>query len=161
MMAWTSTAPRTRLLEPPYAIGINAEGSFNIITENKILVGVPSVELSGSNNDVEANIINSTSGGITVNSNYNSIKGDFLSCEVDMDLYGDYNNITENTITGGSNGILFEESASLNNIVGNTIKDNFEGSGLDKQPNTFYLNNFINNTYDVNLHLFSDPPIAL
>jgi hypothetical protein len=146
----------TRTTISPYDIGINAEGSFNIITENKIIGGGPGVELSGSHNNVEANIIDS-SGGITVNSDYNSITGNSLSCVVDMDLYGDYNNITGNTITGGSDGILFEEPARLNNVVGNTIKDNFEGIGLDKQPNTFYLNNFINNTYDVNLHLFSDP----
>jgi hypothetical protein len=153
-----------------YDNGINIEGQSNIITENYISdCGGSGVGLSGSNNNVEANTIN-CGACISLNGDSNKINRNLLIGGIDMEVSGSSNSVTGNTITGenifdaskffdglSSYGILFSDPASLNIINGNAIKNNFVGIGLDKQSNTFYLNNFINNTYNVRLHIFSDP----
>lgn len=152
-----------------YDNGINIEGQSNIITENHISdCGGSGVGLSGSNNNVEANTIN-CGACISLNGDSNKINRNLLIGGIDMEVSGSSNSVTGNTITGksifdaskffdglSSYGILFSDPASLNIINGNAIENNFEGIGLDKQSNTFYLNNFINNTYNVRLHFFND-----
>jgi parallel beta-helix repeat protein len=142
-----------------YDNGVNVEGQSNMITENQISeCGGSGVELSGSYNIVKANTIDCNDGCcISVNSDSNTINGNLLiSGTFDIEMYGNSNTVTGNTITGDSHGIIFLDPASLNTIDKNEIVNNYDGISLDKQLNTFYLNNLINNTYNVQLHLFSD-----
>lgn len=145
-----------------YDNGINVEGQYNIITENQISnCGGSGIELSNSMNNINANTINCNNGCcITVDSggSSNTISGNLLiSGTFDIEMYGNSNNVVGNTLTGGSHGIIFYDPANANTIDKNDIISNYEGIGLDEQINTFFLNNLINNTYDVRLHIFSDP----
>ena len=139
-----------------YDNGINVYGYYNLITGNQILeCGGSGIELSTSHSNVTSNTINCP---LTVDesSSYDIISGNLLNSG-DIGIYGDSNNITGNIITGGGQGIIFYDPANANTVSKNDIINNFEGIGLDKEANYFYLNNLINNTYDVRLHIFSDP----
>ena len=143
-----------------YDDGINVEGQSNLITENQILnCGGSGIDLFGSENNVNANTINCNDGVcITVNGNTNIVSKNLLiSGTFDVWMYGNNNHVTENTMTGGSHGIIFYDPATANTVDKNDIINNYEGIGLDEQVNTFYLNNLINNTYNVRLRIFSDP----
>jgi parallel beta-helix repeat protein len=145
-----------------YDNGINVEGQSNLLTENRISnCDGAGIELSGSNNTVCANTVDCTNGvGIYIDSgsNNNIISRNLLSSKTfDFWMFGNSNNVTYNTITGGGDGIDFWNPAKSNIFCKNDIINNYEGIELDEQPNAFYLNNFINNTYDVRLHILSDP----
>ncbi len=145
-----------------YDNGINVEGQSNLITENRISnCDGTGIELSGSNNTVDANTVDCPNGvGITIDSgsNNNILIRNLLSGNTfDIWMYGSSNNVTLNTITGGGDGIDFWNPAKSNILCKNDIINNYEGIELDEQSNAFYLNNFINNTYDVRLHILSDP----
>ena len=139
-----------------YDNGINVYGYYNLITGNQISeCGGSGIELSTSKSNVTSNTINCP---LTIDeaSSYDTISGNLLNGG-DIRMYGYSNNITGNTITGGGQGIIFYDPANANIVSKNDIKNNYEGIDLDKEANYFYLNNLINNTYDVRLHIFSDP----
>ena len=145
-----------------YDNGINVEGQSDSITENLISdCGGSGIELSNSLNNVNYNTINCPDGVcVTVDngSNNNTISGNLLnSGTFDIWMFGNSNNVTSNTITGGADSIDLWNSAGSNIFCKNDIINNYEGVGLDEQSNAFYLNNFVNNTYDVRLHILSDP----
>ena len=143
-----------------YDDGINLEGQSNLVTKNQILdCGEAGVDLFGSKNSVDANTINCKDGFcITVNGDTNTISTNLLiSGTFDVSMHGNSNNVTDNTMTGGSHGIVFYDPATANTVDKNDIINNYLGIGLDKQVNTFYLNNLVNNTYNVRFQLYSDP----
>jgi hypothetical protein len=143
-----------------YDNGVNVEGQSNLVIGNQISdCGGSGVELSGSVNNVNANTIDCNDGVcITVNGDSNTIDRNLLiSGTFDVWVYGNSNNVIDNTITGGSHGIIFYDPATANTVDKNDIINNYEGIGLNEQVNTFYLNNLVNNTYNVRLHIFSDP----
>lgn len=145
-----------------YDNGINVEGQSNLITENRISnCGGAGIELSGSNNTVDANTIDCPNGvGIYIDSasNNNVISRNLLnSGTFDFWMFGSSNNVTLNTITGSGDGVDFWNPAKSNIFSKNDIINNYEGVELDEQSNAFYLNNFVNNTYDVRLHILNDP----
>jgi parallel beta-helix repeat protein len=144
-----------------YDNGINVEGQSNLITENRISnCGGAGIELSGSNNTVDANTIDPNGVGIYIDSvsNSNIVSRNLLSSNTfDIWMFGSSNNVTLNTITGGGDGVDFWNPAKSNIFCKNDIINNYEGIELDEQPNAFYLNNLTNNTYDVRLHILSDP----
>jgi nitrous oxidase accessory protein len=149
--------------------GISVEGQSNLITENLLKDGGNSgIELFGSFNTVNANTINSIDGdGVVVDegSNNNIVSRNLLNTQTfDIQMFGNSNSIIDNTITSdGSHGIIFYDPAKANIVKENDIINNWEGLGLDTQANTIYLNNFVNNTYNVRLHYFNDtyPPYSM
>jgi hypothetical protein len=142
--------------------GISVEGQSNLIAENLLNDGGNSgIELSGSFNIVNANTINSIDGdGVVVDkgSSNNIVSKNLLNTQTfDIQMFGNSNTVINNTITSdGSHGIIFYDPANANVLKGNDIINNWEGLGLDTQANTIYLNNFVNNTYNVRLHFFND-----
>jgi hypothetical protein len=127
------------------ASGISVTGSFNTIAETNTRRGV---SVSGSHNNLTLNNIWAE---VKVQGDHNSLTRNILRGTF-IYLYGSYNNIMGNSILSGS--LYFRENASFNTIVGNTIKPVWEGPcnvRLNEEPNTFYLNNFIN-IYSVNVY---------
>ena len=147
-----------------YDNDISVEGQSNLITDNQLsYCGASGINLSGSLNNVDSNTFNCGNGAcLTIDSNSNTISRNLLiSGTFDVEMLGNRNNVIYNTITGGSNGIICYYPANSNTVDRNNIIGNYEGVGLDENTNTFYLNNFINNTYDVRLEMvnaiISDP----
>lgn len=138
--------------------GVNVGGQANLITENNISnCAGNGIELTNSANNVTYNTINCPV-MVDKRSNSNVISGNLLvSTTFDIMMYGNNNVVVSNTITGGSLGVIFYDPANANIVTKNDIVNNYEGIGLNKQANSFYLNNFINNTYNVRLHFFGDP----
>lgn len=145
--------------------GISVEGQFNLISENYINnCGGAGIELSNSSNTISANTISNSGCGIEVDqgSNSNTISRNLLNANnFDIQMYGDNNTVVDNTITSvasvdNSLGIVFYDPANANTVSKNDITNNYEAIGLDKQVNYFYLNNLINNTYDVRFEVFND-----
>jgi len=154
--------------------GINITGSSNAITGNNINGGIL---LEGDHNNITKNVINATveimgdfnnlTGNIVssyiycIRGNNNSITANTISGG-GIVLRGSvfFNTISENNITGCNKGIELDDS-SYNVIFKNditnceysvwlaglsTLRPDLEDS---TKNNTFYHNNFVNNTFDV------------
>jgi nitrous oxidase accessory protein NosD len=154
-----------------YATGIDVKGSSNTIIGCSISTYINGINVQGQSNLIIKNVISLCGGsGIELSGSNNTINKNLLIGGTDIQIYGNQNRVTENTITGNnifdaskfsgglsSYGINFNDPATQNTVEKNSIINNFMGIGLDKQTNLFYLNNFINNTYNVRLHIFADP----
>lgn len=109
--------------------------TYNVISENMLTGNTEAISIRAyaNNNTVSKNIIAN-----------NWYSGVYLS------LTGG-NSITENNITRHSVGIfLYGSFSTKNNISGNMIADNSEGIHMYQSGNnTFFHNNFINNTRQV------------
>jgi parallel beta-helix repeat protein len=131
--------------------------------------------LGGENNDVSFN--NMTIGGVALTSNsnatvsYNKITnsgsgiGIYMDCsnsiawhndieEGDVGIYlngGSGNTVSYNTLTNNSEGFEFDYSSNNNIVSNNDVIGSQVGAFLkfDDTGNTFYHNNFINNTHSV------------
>ena len=114
---------------------VGVTGSFNTIAENSLA----SVSLAGDNNNVTGNRIG---GLIDMQGVYNSIERNIVQ---GIDVSVSYSIISGNFV---SRALFFRGASSFNTIVGNEIRDCHVI--LDKEHNIFYLNNFINNTFNVN-----------
>ena len=121
-----------------YDNGITVFGYYNLITENQISeCGASGIELSTSRSNVTSNTIKCP---ITVDeaSSYDTINGNLLNGSTfDIEMYGYSNTVIDNTITGGSHGIIFYDPADANTVSKNNIANNYEGIGLIKKPTTF------------------------
>jgi parallel beta-helix repeat protein len=127
-----------------FITGIYLEySSNNIIAGNSITTSqdVPGYGIglssSSSNSILENNMKNNKGGGITLyDSSYNSISR---------------NNITENGF-----GIDLEPQSVNNTFSRNHITNNVRGIFIDSSSNTFYHNNFINNSIQVSSLSFAN-----
>jgi hypothetical protein len=134
-----------------YFSGMKVTGSSNIITG----ICLDDMQVTGSRNTISENNMSLP----YLLGNYNTIAKNKISY---VHIWGgDYNNVTQNTvgsfdvdvrysnITGNfvSGCFYFLEQSRFNTIVGNTIKDAV--IALNTEPNVFYLNSFMNNTFKV------------
>jgi hypothetical protein len=139
-----------------YVFTGNIDESYGIIIEksNIILDGkghalqsTPRILPVGSW-DFGIELSNSTTGNITIR----NLK--ISGFNIGIYIWTTNNTVTGNKVTGGNVGVFLAESP--NTVVGNHIEDNVEGVFLGPLPdthtvvyNTFYNNNFVNNTRQV------------
>lgn len=136
-------------------IGLNAFCHYNIIDENTITNNTgDGIEIyNSSNNTISCNNITAnTDDGIELSysSNSNVIQRNRVkdNHEEGIWLYGVSNNTAcENDLWGNLNGIYIEGSSQYNNVYGNNIENNDNGTVLRMSSNNFiHKNNFMNNT---------------
>ncbi len=126
-------------------------GSFNKIIGNKIMDSKYGLKIMHKYNVISDNlIINSTEIGILLSSSYNNAVNNNVSSNLVGVKTSSFNNtISENKIFNNSIGI--KQSWGKDNLfIGNNISYNDEGvnitSTYPSNNNTFYYNNFINNS---------------
>ncbi|MCX6670442.1 MAG: right-handed parallel beta-helix repeat-containing protein [Euryarchaeota archaeon] len=123
-----------------------------------------------NNNNIICNTINKSHDGIFIgfSSNFNKIYANNIrNCEESgIQLYGTSNNdVSSNTVSNNKLSIFVCWYSYCNNINGNTILNSLNGLRVeatnDSSDNTFYHNNFLNNTinayvYDVCNHTWDN-----
>jgi parallel beta-helix repeat protein len=140
-----------------YGIVLYPKISYCNISGNKIIENTNGIQLiSSSNNNIVGNIIDSSYVGIGLfgsnaqGSDYNNIQANEIihsSAGILLRLDCNYNNITGNYMSNCSTeGILFSGAGKTNVISENTIINSGYGIGTSGGGNTFFHNNFVNNT---------------
>ena len=145
--------------------------SNNHISENSITNNENGVELhsegnppyrQSSNNSISGNSITAKSVGIFIGSNSknNSIfKNSITNNKYGIVLSGDSNSLVRNSITSNYNGIYAGVAPKKNVIIENNITNNVNGVWLLLSfNNTFYHNNFIDNSQQVYVEKTPPPP---
>ena len=127
-----------------YDNGINVEGQSDSITQNLISgCGSSGIELSNSMNNVNYNTLNCPDGVcVTIDngSSNNVLSGNLLTSGTFVFwIFGNSNNVTSNTITGGGDGIDLWNPAESNIFCKNDIINNYEGVELDDNSIRFIL----------------------
>jgi parallel beta-helix repeat protein len=141
--------------------GVLLSGTQNsTIVSNSIDNQINGVELEeSSNNSISQNMISGIlESGISFKfSNANTASGNVISNSENAILLSgsSNNNISRNNIATNNYGLLLENNTSINStenaISGNTLSVNLYGVGIDfsSQNNSFYCNDFLNNTQQV------------
>ena len=140
-----------------FGISLRSSSNNSMVGNNIITNKNYGIYLYSSLNNIMVgnNITDHKYGGIWLTdfANDNIISGNNIANNRDgVCLYeaSKYNNIIGNTITANNEyGIYFSYASSNNSIVGNSITNNEYGIWLVSSNNTFYHNNFVDNTHQV------------
>jgi len=137
--------------------GIYLQSSYyDSVSDNEIADNFNGIYLFfSSNSSISGNKITNNHNGIYLcdSSSFNSISGNSITNNavgIELESSSNYNNMSGNNITANiGHGIWLFHSSNYNNIFGNNIADNAGGIYLVSSDNTFYHNNFIDNTNQV------------
>ena len=122
-------------------IGISINSNHTNISDNIIMKNTNGMSIEGSYNTITSNTIIDNGDGIILSGSHNTIKHNTIT-----------NHERDLTVLGSSfnDGIILE--GAIENIITNNVISNNNGIGIDisiygvSKNNTFYHNNFINNS---------------